>query len=331
MTFVLLVFALGVTLIFGLDPLKDTEWSNFRQEFGKVYSGAREERYRRSVWEDNLRYIEDHNTRARNGAHPFVLASNRFADMSHIEFVSMTTGLRMRNGSSARHERFTFPHEKMRDLPESVDWRSEGYVTPVKDQGQCGACWAFSTTGSLEGQWFKKTGKLVSLSEQNLVDCSKTGNIGCEGGLMEYAFNYIKTNDGINTEDDYPYEARDGECRYDGEREVAKVTGFQEIEPFSEEDQKAAVAEVGPVSIAIDASHRSFQFYSEGVYEEAACSPVLLNHAVLAVGYGSQNGQDFWIMKNSWGTQWGDAGYFKIARNQDNMCGIATDSSFPTV
>jgi cathepsin L len=203
---------------------------------------------------------------------------------------------------------------------------------PVKNQGQCGSCWSFSTTGSTEGAHAIKTGNLVSLSEQNLMDCSTSyGNNGCNGGLMDDAFQYIIANNGIDTESCYPYQAQDGTCQYSTSCIGATLTSYQDIAQGSESDLQAAVANNGPVSVAIDAGLSSFQFYSGGVYSDSGCGnqPNDLDHGVLAVGYGTLGGQDMWIVKNSWGSSWGVNGYIMMARNDNNMCGIATMASYP--
>lgn len=219
------------------------------------------------------------------------------------------------------------------EVPNKIDWRQQGAVTPVKDQGQCGSCWAFSATGALEGQHFRKTNRLVSLSEQNLVDCSKDyGNDGCNGGLMDNAFKYINVNKGIDTETSYPYEAKDDTCRYNLNDVGAEDKGFVDIPSGNEKKLKEAVATVGPVSVAIDAANPSFQLYASGVYFEPQCSSENLDHGVLAVGYGTdKKSGDYWLVKNSWGDSWGDDGYIKMSRNKENNCGIATQASYPLV
>ncbi|CAG2120887.1 unnamed protein product, partial [Medioppia subpectinata] len=308
------------------------EWDTFKQHHGKQYL-PHEENFRLKVFMENKHKIAKHNNRAANGLKGYTLAMNQFGDLLSHEFVSLMNGFkRSYKQDSENGSAYLSPHNVV--IPPAVDWRTKGYVTEVKNQGQCGSCWAFSTTGALEGQHYRKLGVMTSLSEQNLVDCSKNyGNDGCEGGLMDNAFTYIRANHGIDTETSYPYEAKDKKCRFKPRDIGATDTGFVDIPAGNEEKLKEAVATVGPVSVAIDASHESFQFYSTGVYDEEECSPEQLDHGVLVVGYGTtpDTKEDYWIVKNSWGAQWGDAGYIKMSRNKKNQCGIASSASYPLV
>jgi len=327
----LIVLALGLSCTLALDVKLNKHWKLWKDTHGKKFSDA-EEHVRRAIWEDNLKKVEEHNLEADLGQHTFWLGMNKFADLTVEEFSKKMNGYDVSMKGQRQQDRHEFLRNPNVQLPDTVDWRTQGYVTEVKDQGQCGSCWAFSATGSLEGQHFKQTGKLVSLSEQNLVDCSGAqGNQGCNGGLMDQAFEYIKENKGIDTEDSYPYEAIDDKCRFDAKNVGAEDTGFTDIKTKDESALQEAVATVGPISVAIDASHASFQLYKHGIYNEIFCSQIRLDHGVLAVGYGNDSGKDYWLVKNSWGQGWGDQGYIKMSRNKRNQCGIATAASYPLV
>nr|ACO14903.1 Cathepsin L precursor [Caligus clemensi] len=309
-----------------------SDWESWKLMHGKTYSSSIEEKLRLKIYMENSLKISRHNSEALNGIHPYYMKMNHYGDLLHHEFVAMVNGYQYANKTASLGG--TYIPNKNIQLPTHVDWREEGAVTPVKNQGQCGSCWSFSATGALEGQDFRKTGKLISLSEQNLVDCSrKFGNNGCEGGLMDFAFTYIRDNKGIDTEASYPYEGIDGHCHYNPKNKGGSDIGFVDIKKGSEKDLKKAVAGVGPISVAIDASHMSFQFYSHGVYVESKCSSEELDHGVLVVGFGtdSVSGEDYWLVKNSWSEKWGDQGYIKMARNKENMCGIASSASYPVV
>ncbi|XP_055946887.1 procathepsin L-like [Argiope bruennichi] len=323
------LFAVSASRHVFFDPELNEHWENFKRVFGKSYNG-KEEVARRMIWERRVADVMRHNLRYDLGFHSFRKGINEFSDMEHEEFVRTFNGFRRQVDKQNNASSWISPFNVA--IPDTVDWRDQGLVTPVKNQQQCGSCWAFSTTGSLEGQHKKKTGQLVSLSEQNLVDCSgPEGNQGCEGGLMDQAFQYIKDNKGIDTEDSYPYTAEDGTCRFKKSAVGATVTGYVDIPTGDEEALKKAVATVGPISVAIDASHDSFQTYQDGIYDEPECSSDALDHGVLVVGYGTEDGSDYWLVKNSWGTTWGIKGYIKMSRNKNNQCGIATQASYPLV
>nr|CAI43320.1 cathepsin L [Lubomirskia baikalensis]CAI46307.1 cathepsin L [Lubomirskia baikalensis] len=305
------------------------EWESWKKEHGKVYNSDREELTRHIIWQANRKYVDEHNAHAEKFG--FTVGMNQFADLESSEFGRLYNGYN--NKPSMKKAQSKVFSTKVGDLPTSVDWRTKGFVTAIKNQGQCGSCWAFSAVAGLEGQHFNATGTLVSLSEQNLVDCSTAeGNQGCNGGLMDNAFQYVIKNGGIDTEASYPYKAVDQKCKFNAANVGSTCSGFSDILPHkSEAALQVAVAVVGPISVAIDASHTSFQLYKSGVYSESACSQTSLDHGVTAVGYDSSSGVAYWIVKNSWGTTWGQAGYIWMSRNKNNQCGIATAASYPIV
>jgi len=273
-------------------------------------------RYR--TFKSNLGFINAHN--AKNAT--FSVALNKFGDLSAEEFSQLYLGTRF-TATGPMHK------SAPQALPASWNWNTRGAVTPIKNQGQCGSCWSFSTTGSTEGCHFITTKKLVSLSEQNLMDCSTSqGNQGCDGGLMTQAMDYIISNGGVDTESYYPYTAEDGTCHFSKSNIGATLKKYTNVKQGDENDLQAKVY-LGPTSVAIDASQSSFQFYNSGVYSDPDCSTSQLDHGVLAIGWGVSGKSDYWVVKNSWGTDWGLNGFIWMARNDGNMCGIATMATLP--
>ncbi|XP_012783585.1 cathepsin S [Ochotona princeps] len=311
------------------DPSLDHHWHLWKKTYSKQYKQKNEEAARRLIWEKNLKLVTLHNLEHSMGMHSYDLSMNHLADMTSEEVLSSMTSLRIPSRWSSN---VTFKSNSSKKLPDSVDWRDSGCVTDVKYQGSCGSCWAFSAVGALEAQLKLKTGKLVSLSAQNLVDCStaKYGNLGCEGGFMTQAFQYIIDNNGIDSDASYPYKAKAGQCKYDSKNRAATCSRYVELPSGSEEALKEAVANKGPVSVAIDASHSSFFLYRSGVYYEPNCTQEV-NHGVLAIGYGHADGKDYWLVKNSWGLYFGEKGYIRMARNSGNHCGIASYCSYPEI
>ncbi|KAJ1421153.1 Peptidase C1A, papain C-terminal [Sesbania bispinosa] len=297
----------------------------------KVYNGLGEKDQRFQVFKDNLRFIDEHNTQNNT----YKVGLNKFADMTNEEYRAMYLGTRSDAKRRVMKDKTTTGHRYTYNagdkLPAHVDWRLKGAVAPIKDQGSCGSCWAFSTIATVEAINKIVTGKLVSLSEQELVDCDRAYNEGCNGGLMDYAFEFIIGNGGIDTDEDYPYKGVDGMC--DPTRKNAKVVsidGYEDVPSYNENALKKAVAHQ-PVSVAIEASGRALQLYHSGVFT-GKCG-TRLDHGVVVVGYGTENGVDYWLVRNSWGTGWGEDGYFKMQRNVKNTragkCGIAMEASYP--
>ncbi|XP_028675287.2 procathepsin L-like isoform X1 [Erpetoichthys calabaricus] len=328
-----LTIALLVAVTADSVSVEDQEFYEWKIEHRKSYTSFEDEAHHKETWLTNRKYVIMHNMLADRGIKTYWLGMTFFADLTNEEYKQMAfRGCFGRFNTSKFNQSSSVKELYGQDLPASVDWRKKGYVTDIKNQKDCGSCWAFSATGALEGQHFKRTKTLVSLSEQQLVDCSSNyGNYGCNGGLMVNAFKYIKENGGIDTEESYPYKARDGKCRFNPQTIGAKCSGYKNIKSRSEKGLQQAVATVGPISVAIDAGQMSFQLYKRGIYNEPDCSSTDLNHGVLAVGYGTEKGHDYWLVKNSWGLRWGNKGYIQMSRNKKNQCGIATDASYPVV
>ncbi|XP_027351576.1 thiol protease aleurain-like isoform X2 [Abrus precatorius] len=298
-------------------------FARFVHRFGKKYRSDEEMKQRFEIFSENLRFIRSTNKKRLS----YTLAVNHLSDLTWEEFQRHRLGAAQ--NCSATHK----GNHKLTDvvLPLEKDWRKEGIVSAVKDQGGCGSCWTFSTTGALEAAYAQAFGKNISLSEQQLVDCAgRFNNFGCHGGLPSQAFEYIKYNGGLETEEAYPYTARDGVCKFSAENIAVQVLNSVNITLGAEDELKHAVALVRPVSVAFEVVD-GFRHYKKGVYTSNTCGSTSqdVNHAVLAVGYGVEDGVPYWLIKNSWGEDWGDNGYFKMEMGK-NMC-VATCASYPIV
>jgi len=315
-------------------------FQSWTEQFGKTYEAVQEYEHRFGVWLENLEYVIAHNARGAS----YWLGMTSLADITHQEYRERTFGFRADLAEQAQKAKAAsslgaapFRYAET-SPPAEVDWVKKGAVTKVKNQQQCGSCWAFSTTGSIEAANQIFSGDLLSLSEQELVDCDVLQDHGCNGGLMDYAFTFIENNGGIDTEKDYAYNAMQGTCDVGKrDRHVVTIDGHEDVPPNDELSLMKAVANQ-PVSVAIEADERDFQLYAGGVYD-APCGTAL-DHGVLVVGYGHDKTADgtvkpFWKVKNSWGQAWGEEGYIRLVRNlgapgaSPGQCGIAMIASYP--
>ncbi|GLT29569.1 hypothetical protein SLA2020_044270 [Shorea laevis] len=302
------------------------KYQSWMSQYGRIYPNSAEKELRLKIFKDNLEFIEKFNSK---GNRTFKLGLNQFSDLTNEEFKALYTGYKIPPNSDSS-KTTAFRHESVTDIPSSKDWTKEGAVNSIKNQGQCGCCWAFSAVAAVEGITKINSGQLPSLSEQQLVDCVED-NHGCKGGWMTTAFEYIRDNQGIASEESYPYEAMDGTCQAEKATAAASISGFQEVTPNDEEALLKAVSQQ-PVSIAIEGSGYYFKNYESGVLTAGECGNNL-DHAVTLVGYGTtEDGTKYWLIRNSWGETWGESGYMRIQRDagvSGGLCGLAMKPSYP--
>jgi len=299
-------------------------WMHWKKTNNKEYLSSVEHDYRFNVFKANKQRIVDHYALA-GPERTYTLGLNLFADLTEEEFTRQYLGIKQAKPQAKEGKLLTSG-----PLPDKVNWKDAGAVTPVKNQGQCGSCWAFSAVGALEGLNYQKNKSLLSFSEQQLVDCEKQDQ-GCGGGLMENAFSYVKTN-GITLETKYPYKGRDGTCAYTQKDSAFRNVDFNTVTKSDSDSLKAASAQ-GVVAVGVSAAG-IFQLYFGGVFNIKFLCLGGIDHGVTLVGYGHQSiGGDYWLVKNSWGGFWGEKGYIKLGRSTGTgrgMCGITEQASYPT-
>lgn len=326
------------TAVWGRAPVYDVKasWDDFRQKFDKNYTSAREEAMRLAIFSSNVKRINIENSLG----HTYELGIGPFADLTLEEFRARHKSVRPNNIWGKLKKLGTHGAKDTVTVPDYKDWTKENAVTRVKNQGSCGSCWAFSTTGALEGAFAVLEGTLISLSEQNILDCDSQDQ-KCNGGMMDTAFSYVESK-GLCSEETYPYECYYSfnpyciwsQCTSACTTVIApgQLTCYKDVEPKNNKALQSAIAQQ-PVSVAIEADSFVFQHFSKGVISSAGCGESL-DHGVLAVGYGTEDGVDFWKVKNSWGPEWGEDGYVKIARDtaeeqEGGVCGILQGPSYP--
>jgi C1A family cysteine protease len=306
-------------------------FQNFVAQYHKVYHDAAEYNYRQHIFCDNAEYIQTSNAANDNS---YTLDVNQFADLTDNEFESLYTSKTHMDTMSFDIADDTVNHDvySSTDIPISFDWRDSGHVTPVKNQAACGSCWAFSAVAGVEAHTSIYKQKTVSLSEQELVDCAWLwACFGCGGGEVNRAFGYIKKN-GLRSESKYPYVAHNQFCKNFGQTITNKtfISDWKNVQPMNETRMVDVLFHVGPLNVAVAASSRDFKFYKSGILDKCG---IELDHAVLVVGYGVENGKEYFIIKNSWGETFGENGYIRISRNRHmgGTCGVATMPSYPIV
>lgn len=340
MKFLLLLISLfAIAQAISLAETKESLWKQYKLDFKRTFDSKSHEELREKIFRESIRTISHHNFEFRQGRESFKMGINSFSDMTFDEYSAMfkaNESIKAMANEKAKNIRFRpkiihgndVGNLTERNLAASFDWRDQGAVTKVRDQKLCGSCYAMATIGSIESQYFIMNKKLIDFSEQEIVDCAgEFTTFGCSGGIAFRVFDYVLENQ-LSTRSGYPYKAEVGECRATENKIKIHLKGYGYVDAEDDDDNLAeAVTKFGPIVVSINSDLETFMRYSSGIYFDEKCTDEV-NHGALLVGYGSEDGIDYWIVKNSFGESWGESGYIRMARKMGNDCGIRTSPLF---
>ncbi|KAJ3670887.1 hypothetical protein LUZ60_008313 [Juncus effusus] len=321
--FLLLLVPVSLTME---DSSLSVQHEKWMAQHGRIYKNPEEKARRFEIFKTNAEYVQSVN---RAGNRTYWLGLNRFADLTNEEFKSSFLGFKPNPFIAKEDSKKPLKYANLANVPSSMDWRDYGAVTAVKDQGTCGDCWAFSAVGAIEGAVKLSTGQLMSLSEQEILDCTGS-EMSCKGGTIKAAFHFVMSNGGLTTESNYPYRQKKGSCNAGMKaNSVAHISGFEFV-PHNNGEALLNAVSMQPVSAGIEGSGHDFQFYNSGIFT-GSCGTIL-DHAVTIIGYGMSGNLKYWLVKNSWGKGWGENGFMRIQRGINSpggLCGIAMQASYP--
>ncbi|XP_017082111.1 procathepsin L-like [Drosophila eugracilis] len=323
----LILVQLGLTLV------SDEEWAQYKAQYNKFYRFR--DRYHRGLYDKRVQLVADHNRRYFQGLEGFEMRLNQFSDIDQKVYYSDRLLITPPTDEESGAVRKPSNYKRYDEITKGIDWREYGYISGVGTQGtECLSCWAFSSSGVIEAHLAKKNGKLVPLSPKHLLDCVPYPNQGCKlGGWVSVAFNYVRQF-GTATKASFPYQPKKDECHWDPKNSAGTIRGHVTLTEGDEKELAEVVYNIGPVAVSIDHLHDEFVQYFGGILNISSCGSTKddLTHSVLVVGFGTHpKWGDYWLIKNSFGTSWGESGYFKLARNANNMCGVATLPQYPLV
>ncbi|XP_037716566.1 procathepsin L-like [Drosophila subpulchrella] len=317
---------------FGRSLVTDMQWAQYKAKYRKHYK--LDDNYHRALYNRRVQTVANHNRLYSQGKVGFRMGLNEFSDTDQGLLFRYRTAVPPSQEPGVGFVAKPPGYKQYNQITSGIDWRQYGYISAIENQGtDCLSCWAFSASGVLEAHLARKNSRLVPLSPKHLVDCVPYPSNGCFGGWVSVAFNYTRDH-GIATKASYPYEPKQRDCRWKPQCSAGTLRGYVTLKNYDERELAEVVYNIGPVAVSIDHLHEEFNQYYGGILRIPSCKSdkAYLTHSVLVVGFGTDpTWGDYWLIKNSYGTEWGESGYFRLARNANNMCGVASLPQYPLV